>query len=86
MWYGKIFARLVSNAYQQLSDDFQKLLEDYESKVAECEFFQSQWNQLLRGKERLQQRGLVAVGRLDGWLAKASLSGSFPIIAIVTVF
>ncbi|EER07734.1 Kinesin-II 85 kDa subunit, putative [Perkinsus marinus ATCC 50983] len=77
---------LVSNAYQQLSDDFQKLLEDYESKVAECEFFQSQWNQLLRGKERLQQRGLVAVGRLDGWLAKASLSGSFPIIAIVTVF
>ncbi|KAF4725518.1 hypothetical protein FOZ62_017815, partial [Perkinsus olseni] len=33
---------VVSNGYHQLSDDFQKLLEDYESKVAECEFFQSQ--------------------------------------------
>ncbi|KAF4669487.1 hypothetical protein FOZ61_003991 [Perkinsus olseni] len=53
---------VVSNGYHQLSDDFQKLLEDYESKVAECEFFQSQWNQLLKGREsKPQQRGLVTV-------------------------
>ncbi|KAF4716518.1 hypothetical protein FOZ62_005355 [Perkinsus olseni] len=64
---------VVSNGYHQLSDDFQKLLEDYESKVAECEFFQSQWNQLLKGKgSKPQQRGLVTDPSLSSLLSRSS--------------
>ncbi|KAF4691503.1 hypothetical protein FOZ60_015365 [Perkinsus olseni] len=65
--------RVVGKLVCNLSDDFQKLLEDYESKVAECEFFQSQWNQLLKGREsKPQQRGLVTDPSLSSLLSRSS--------------